>query len=249
MHLGSHACPLVAKLGVKLNDIALLIWRKGSFLKIWTQMVGPPQTAAFATTKETRVLLHGVPVAFPVLAHIRHQNGILGRRPRTFLQIPRIHEDLLWQIHDRYHQEQVSALLPAKAPVQGWRDKRTRLQHKQKLVPHQCDDDDDELQTSLLSISHPTFFHTAHLRTPPSLFPPLLPSNSKVAPLSWTPVLPAPRSCYVYLQASTRIFRNKKLLKELGAKPSEEEEEEAAAEEEEEDDDDEGIEHEEEGRE
>jgi hypothetical protein len=113
MHLGSHACPLVAKLGVKLNDIALLIWRKSSFLKIWTQMVGPPQTAAFATTKETRVLLHGVPVTFPVLAHIRHQNGILGRRPRTFLQIPRIHEDLLWQIHDRYHQEQVSVLLPS----------------------------------------------------------------------------------------------------------------------------------------
>jgi hypothetical protein len=104
----------------------------------------------------------------------------------------------------------------------------------------------------LLSISHPTF-HTVHLRTPPSLFPPLLPSNSKVAPLSWTPVPPAPRSYYVYLQAPPRIFHNQKLLTELGAKPSEEEEEEAEAEwaeeEEEEDDDDEGIDHEEEGRE
>ncbi len=63
-------------------------------------MVSPSQTAAFATTIETRVLLHGVPVALSVLVHIGHQDGILGRRPRTLLQIPRISENLLWQIHD-----------------------------------------------------------------------------------------------------------------------------------------------------
>jgi hypothetical protein len=63
-------------------------------------MVSPSQSAAFATTIETRVLLHGVPVALSMFVHIGHQDGILSRRPRTLLQIPRISENLLWQIHD-----------------------------------------------------------------------------------------------------------------------------------------------------
>lgn len=83
-----HVCPLVAVLGVELDDEARLLRREGALLEVRPQVVGPPQPAALAAPQQRRAPVHRVPVPFPVPPHVLRQHLVLLRTPHPLLQNP-----------------------------------------------------------------------------------------------------------------------------------------------------------------
>jgi hypothetical protein len=57
---------------MELNDEFLFFSREGAFFKVGSQVVGPPKSAALATPGQSSVLLHSIPVAFPLILYILH---------------------------------------------------------------------------------------------------------------------------------------------------------------------------------
>lgn len=78
--------PLVAVLGVELDNEALLLRREGAPLEGRAQVVDPPQPAALAVPQQTRVTMDRAPVPFPVPPHVLRQYRVLLRTPRPLLE-------------------------------------------------------------------------------------------------------------------------------------------------------------------
>jgi hypothetical protein len=88
IYLRGHTSPFVAELSVKLYDDPLLLGRKRAFLEIRPQMISPSQPTALPTPHQPAILLHRVPVPFPIRLHVLYQDGVLRSRPRPLLQPP-----------------------------------------------------------------------------------------------------------------------------------------------------------------
>ena len=88
IYLRGHTSPFVAELSVKLYNDPLLLGRKRALLEIRPQMVSPSQPAALPTPHQPAILLHRVPVPFPIRLHVLYEDGVLRRRPRPLLQPP-----------------------------------------------------------------------------------------------------------------------------------------------------------------
>lgn len=88
IYLRGHTGPFVAELSVKVYDDPLLVGRKGALLEIRPQMISPSQPTALPTPHQPTILLHRVPVPFPIRLHVLHQDRVLRGRPRPLLQPP-----------------------------------------------------------------------------------------------------------------------------------------------------------------
>lgn len=66
--------------------MALLLGGEGALAEVGAEVVGPPEAAALAATKQPRLPAHGVPVALAVAPHVVHQQLVLRLRPRPLPQ-------------------------------------------------------------------------------------------------------------------------------------------------------------------